>query len=85
MNAKFKIEFNNNEKPFYQKIIRLSNKQVFIKERNKLFIDDKLIYNKKILSVDKMVDLSQNASKEIIHFNNKLATDVLSIIEKINV
>ena len=32
-----------------------------------------------------MVDLSQTACKEIIISNNKLATEVLSIIEEINV
>tara|TARA_Y100001933_G_C18972361_1_gene553105 strand:+ start:190 stop:1044 length:855 start_codon:yes stop_codon:yes gene_type:complete len=85
MNAKFSIEFNDKEKTFYQNKIRLSNKKVFIKERNKLLLGDKVIYNKQILSVDKMVDLSQEATKEQIDFNNNLATDVLSVIEKINV
>ena len=61
------------------------NKKVFIKERNKLLLGDKVIYNKQILPVDKMVDLSQNATNDMIYFNNKLATDVLSVIEKINV
>ena len=85
MNAKFKIEFNNKDKPFYQNKITLSNKKVFIKERNKLFLDNKLIYYGNILSVDTMIDLSQNANKEIILSNNKLAIDVLNLIEKINV
>ena len=85
INANFKIEFNDKEKTFYQNKIRLSNKKVFVKERNKLLLCDKVIYNKNVLSVDKMIDLSQNASKEIIDSNNKLATDVLSVIDKINV
>ncbi len=85
INSKFNIEFNDKEKPKYQTKIKLSNKKIFIKERNKLFLDDKVIYNKKILSVDKMIDLSQKPSESIILFNNKLATDVLSIIEKIHV
>ena len=85
MNAKFKMEFNNKDVPFYQNKITLSNKKVYIKERNKLFLDNKLIYYKNILSVDTMIDLCQNANKEIILSNNKLATDVLSLIEKINV
>lgn len=85
INAKFKIEFNDKETTFYQNKIRLSDKKVFVKERNKLLLGDKVIYNKLKLPVDKMVDLSQNASNEIIDFNNKLAIDVLSVIEKINV
>ena len=85
INAKFKIEFNDKETTFYQNKIRLSDKKVFVKERNKLLLGDKVIYNKLKLPVDKMVDLSQNASNEIINFNNNLATDVLSVIEKINV
>ena len=84
-NAKFYLEFNNKEKSFYQNKIKLFNEEVFIKERNKLFLDNKMIYNKQILSVDNMVDLSQTASKEVIHLNNKLAFDVLDIMEKINV
>ena len=85
INAKFKIEFNDRENTFYQSKIKLTNKKIFIKERNKLIFDNKLIYNKENLSVDKMVDLSQTASKEIIIANNKLAADVLGIIEEINV
>jgi len=85
INANFKIEFNDKEKTFYQNKIRLSNKKVFVKERNKLLLCDKVIYNKNALSVDKMIELSQNASNEIIDSNNKLATDVLSVIDKINV
>lgn len=84
-NANFKIEFNDKEKSFYQSKIELGNKTIFIKERNKLFLDDKLIYSKKNLSVDQMVDLIETASKQIIISNNHLATNVLSIIEEINV
>ena len=85
INARFRIEFNDKEKPKYQNKIKLSNKKIFTKERNKLFLDDKVIYNKKILSVDNMIDLSQKPSKTITIFNNKLAAEVLNIIEKINV
>ena len=84
INSSFNIEFNDSKQTFYQNKIKLSNKEIFIKERNKLFIDDKLIYNKKVLSVDNMVDLAQNPRKEIILSNNKLAVDVLYIIEQIN-
>lgn len=84
-NTNFKIEFNDKEKSFYQSKIELDNKTIFIKERNKLFLDDRLIYNKINLSVDQMVDLIETASKQIIISNNNLATNVLGIIEEINV
>ena len=39
INAKFNIEFNDQERSFYQTKIKLSDKKFFIKERNRLFFD----------------------------------------------
>ena len=82
-NSSLLIEFNDKKKSRYENKIKLSNNEVFIKERNKLIQNGKIIYKEEILSVDNIVRLCEFAPKETFLINNNISKDILDIIDAI--
>jgi len=84
-NVNFLLEFNDNESFRYQNKVKLIDNQLYIKERNKLIYNNKIIYNQERLSVDHMIHLCKTSPNKFFMDNNKLSSDILKTIDDIHV